>query len=199
MTLAILSLLAAALDLFAVGIAWRHARRVAHLTSGATRNLTASLKRVPHASRASELFQRAPPGSFEHTLAAELLAADTDAAKVAAANDALLEAEHALRRGAAWPRAGIRIALAGGLLFGLSAWLTTGNLRAAVILVAVGGASALLCIEAGRSAKRHADAQRADIDALITAVLGPLADPPPSPAEARGPAGRRPSRRRRSP
>ena len=198
MTLAILSLLAAALDLFAVGIAWRHARRVARLTSGATRSLTASLKRVPEESRASELAQRAPPGSFEHSLAAELLHATDDASRIAAANDALLEAEHALRRGATWPRAGIRLALAGGLLFGLSAWLATGNLRAAVILVALGGASSLLCIEAGRSAKRHADAQRADIAALITVLLGRLVDQPPSPGEARGLSGRRPSRRRRS-
>jgi hypothetical protein len=196
--LAILALLAAALDLFAAGIAWRHARRVARLTSGKTRSLTASLKRVPQGSRASELLQRAPPGSFEHTLAAELLHATADAARIAAVNDALLEAEHALRQGATWPRAGIRIALAGGLLFGLSAWLATGNLRAAVILVAMGGASSLLCIEAGRSAQRHADSQRADIDALVTVVLGPLVDPPPSPSEARAAAGRRPSRRRRS-
>lgn len=199
MTLAILSLLAAALDLFAAGIAWKHARRVARLTSGNTRSLASSLKRVPEGSRASELAQRAPSGTFEHTIATELLAASDDAARIAAVNDALLEVEHALRQGATWPRAGIRIALAGGLLLGLSAWLATGNLRAAVVLVAVGGASALLCVEAGRSAKRHAEAQRADIDALITVVLGRLAaDQPPLPGEARGPSGRRPSRRRRS-
>jgi Flp pilus assembly protein TadB len=154
---------------------------------------------VPEGSRASELAQRARPGTFEHEIATELLAAGDDAARIAAVNDALLEAEHALRQGATWPRAGIRIALAGGLLLGLSAWLATGNLRAAVVLVAVGGASALLCIEAGRSARRHTEAQRADIDALITVVMGSLAaDQPPLPGEARSPSGRRPSRRRRS-
>lgn len=198
MTLAILSLLAAALDLFAAGIAWTHARRVARLTSGSTRSLASSLKRVPEASRAGELAQRARPGTFEHTVATELLGASDDAARIAAVNDALLEAEHALRLGATWPRAGIRIALAGGLLLGLSAWLATGNLRAAVILVAASGASALLCVEAGRSARRHAEAQRADIDALITVVVGRLVDQPPLPGEARGPSGRRPSRRRSS-
>ena len=88
--------------------------------------------------------------------------------------------------------------LAGGLLLGLSAWLATGNLRAAVILVAVGGASSLFCIEAGRSAKRHAETQRVDIDALITVLVGRLVEQPPLPGEARGLSGRRPSRRRRS-
>jgi len=197
-TIAILSLLAAALDLFAAGIAWKHARRVARLTSGSTRSLASSLKRVPEAARASELAQRARPGSFEHDIATELLGAPDDASRIAAVNDALLDVEHALRQGAAWPRAGIRLALAGGLLLGLSAWLATGNLRAAVILVAVGGASSLLCVEAGRSAKRHAETQRVDIDALITVLLGHLVDPPPLPGEARGLSGRRPSRRRRS-
>ncbi len=198
MTIAILSLLAAALDLFAAGIAWKHARRVARLTSGETRSLVSSLKRVPEASRASELAQRARHGSFEHGIATELLGAPDDASRIAAVNDALLDAEHALRQGASWPRAGIRITLAGGLLLGLSAWLATGNLRAAVILVAVGGASSLFCIEAGRSAKRHAETQRVDIDALITVLVGRLVEQPPLPGEARGLSGRRPSRRRRS-
>jgi Flp pilus assembly protein TadB len=199
-TIAILSVLAAALGLFAAGLAWSHARRVARLTSGTTRSLATALKRVPEASRVSELERRAPPASFEHAIAIELRCAPDDAAKIAAVNDALLEAEHTLRQGATWPRAGIRIALAGGLLLGLSAWLATGNLRAAVILVAVGGAAALLCVEAGRSAKRHTEAQRADIDALITVVMGDLADQAAPPGERRGNAGhlgRRPTRRRR--
>jgi hypothetical protein len=196
-TIAILSVLAAALGLFAAGLAWSHARRVARLTSGNTRALTAALKRVAEESRASELARRAAPGSWEHEVATELLRAPDDAAKIAAVNDALLEVEYALRQGATWPRAGIRIALAGGLLLGLSAWLATGNLRAAVILVAVGGASSLLCVEAGRSAGRRTEAQRADIDALITVVMGRLADLAPPPGERRGHPGRRPTRRRR--
>lgn len=198
MTIAILALLAAALDFFAVGIAWRHARRIARLTSGDTRALITTLKRVPEASRLDEVSRRAPPGSFEHDLATELLAARDDAARIAAVNDALLDAEHALRQGATWPRAGIRVALAGGLLLGLSAWLARGDVRAAVILAAVGGAAALLCVEAGRTAERRAAAQRADIDALIGVLFGHLADVGPSPEARRGSAGRRPSRRRRS-
>jgi len=197
-TVAILSLLAAALGLFAAGLAWSHARRVARLTSPGTRGLTASLKRVPEEARPAELERRASPGSWEHSIATELLHAPDAAAKIAAVNEALLEVEHALRQGAAWPRAGIRIALASGLMLGLSAWLATGNLRAAVILVAVGGASALLCVEAGRSAKHHAEAQRNDIDALITVVMGRLAEQAPPRGERRGLAERRPSRRRRS-
>jgi hypothetical protein len=197
-TLAILSLLAAALALFAAGISWSHARRVARLTSGDTRALAASLKRVPEASRASELLRRAPSGSFEHDIATELLRATDDAARIAAVNDALLDVEHALRQGATWPRAGIRIALAGGLLLGLSAWLSTRDLRAAGILVAVGAAASLLCVEAGRTARRRADDQRAGIDALITVVLGHLADHAPPPGERRGSPGRRSTRRRRS-
>ena len=196
MTIALFSVLAAALGLFAAGLAWRHARRVARLTWSGTHGLTASLKRVPEEARLAELERRAPPGSWEHSVATELLHAPDDAARIAAVNDALLEVEHALRQGATWPRAGIRIALSSGLLLGLSAWLATANLRAAVILVAVGGASALLCVEAGRSAKRHAEAQRHDIDALITVALGHLADRPPPRVERRGVPSRRSSRRR---
>ncbi len=198
MTIAILSVLAAALGLFAAGLAWSHARRVAGVTLPGTRGLTASLKRVPEEARPAELERRAPPGSWEHGVATEFLHAPDAAAKIAAVNDALLEVEHALRQGATWPRAGIRIALAGGLLLGLSAWLATGNLRAAVILVAVGGVSALLCVEAGLRAKRHAEAQRNDIDALIAVVMGRLADQAPPHGERRGLPGHRPSRRRRS-
>jgi Flp pilus assembly protein TadB len=197
-TIAILSVLAAALSLFAAGLAWTHARRVARVTSGEARALANALKRVADESRASELERRAPAGSFEHTIAEALRDAPDDAAKIAAVNDALLDVEHALRQGAGWPRAGIRIALSSGLLLGLTTWLATGNLRAAVILVAVGGASALLCVEAGRSAARHAAAQRADIDALITVLVGGLADQAPPQGERRGASGRRPSRRRRS-
>lgn len=198
MTIAILSALAAALGVFAVGLAWSHARRVARATSGKARALATALKRVPEESRPSELERRAAPGSFEHTIATELHNAPDDAARIAAVNDALLDVEHTLRQGAGWPRAGIRISLAGGLLLGLSAWLATGNIRAAVILVAAGGASALLCIEAGRSAARHIEAQRADIDALITVVIGRLADQAAPQGERRGAPGRRPTRRRRS-
>ena len=198
MTIAIFALLAAALGLFAAGLAWSHARRVAGLTLPGTRGLTASLKRVPEEARPAELERRAPPGSWEHGVATELLHAPDDAAKIAAVNDALLEVEHALRQGATWPQAGIRIALAGGLMLGLSTWLATGNLRAAVILVAVGGISALFCVEAGRSARRHAEAQRNDIDALITVVMGRLAEHAPQHGARCGLAGHRPSRRRRS-
>ena len=198
MTIAILSVLAAALSLFAAGLAWSHARRVAHVTSGEARALATALKRVAEESRAGELERRAPAGGFEHTIAAALRDAPDDAAKIAAVNDALLDVEHALRQGAGWPRAGIRIALSSGLLLGLITWLATGNLHAAVILVAVGAASALLCVEAGRSAARHAEAQRSDIDALITVLVGALADQGPPPGERRGAPGRRPSRGRRS-
>ena len=198
MTIAILSVLAAALSLFAAGLAWSHARRVARVTSGQARALATALKRVAEESRVSELERRAPPGSFERTIAAALRDAPDDAAKIAAVNDALLDVEHALRQGVGWPRAGIRIALSSGLLLGLTTWLATGNLRVAVILVAVGGASALLCVEAGRSAARHTAAQRADIDALITVLAGHLAAQAPPQGERRGAPGRRPSRRRRS-
>ena len=198
MTIAILSVLAAALSLFAAGLAWTHARRVARVTSGQARALATALKRVAEESRVSELERRAPAGSFEHAIATALRDAPDDAAKIAAVNDALLDVEHTLRQGVGWPRAGIRIALSSGLLLGLTAWLATGNLRAAVILVAVGGASALLCVEAGRSAARYTAAQRSDIDALITVLVGNLADQAPPQAERRGVPGRHPSRRRRS-
>lgn len=198
MTIAILSALAAALFLFATALAWSHARRVARVTSSETRALATALKRVVEASRTSELERRAPAGSFEHAIATALRDAPDDAAKIAVINDALLDVEHTLRQGAGWSRAGIRIALSSGLLLGLTAWLATGNLRAAVILVAASGASALVCVEAGRSAARHTRAQRADIDTLITVLVGRLVDQAPPQRERRSVPGRRPSRWHRS-
>lgn len=198
MTIAILSVLAAALNLFAVGLAWSHARRVARATSGEARALATALKRVPEEARAGELERRAAPGSFEHSIAIELRDAPNDAAKIAAVNDALLDVDHALREGASWARAGIRIALAGDFLLALWDWLATETYRTPLILVALGVASALLCVEAGRSATRHTAAQRADIDALITVVIGRLADQAPPQGERHRGSGRRPSRRRRS-
>ena len=198
MTIAILAALAAAIFLFVTALTWSHVRRVARVTSGQARALATSLKRVAEDSRASELERRAPAGSFEHAIATALRDAPDDASKIAVINDALLDVEHTLRQGAGWSRAGIRIALSSGLLLGLTAWLATGNLRAAVILVAASGASALVCVEAGRSAARHDRAQRADIDALITVVVGRLVDQAPPQGERRGIPGRRPSRWRRS-
>jgi hypothetical protein len=197
-TIVLFSILATLLDIFAVGLSWTHARRVARVTSGDVRALTTALKRTPEADRAAELERRAHPGSFEHLIATELHQAPSDAAKITAVNDALLDVEHTFRKGATWPRAGIRIVLAGDFVLGLSTWFTTGNVRAAMILAASGGAAALLCVEARRSATRHIAAQRADIDALITVVLGSLVDRPPPPGEQRNAWRTRPSRRRRS-
>ena len=198
MTIAILAVLAAALNLFAVGIAWSHARRVARATSGDARALATALKRVAEESREAELERRAAPGSFEHLLATELRNAPDDAAKIAAVNHLLLDVEHTLHQGATWARAGIRISLAGDFLLGLCAWLATETYRAPLLFLAVGLASALLCLEARRSATRHIALQRADIDALITIVIGRLADRAAPQGERRRGSGRRPSRRRRS-
>ncbi len=198
MTIVVLSILAALLDVFAVGLAWTHARRVARVTSGDARALATALKRVPDAERVGELEGRAAPGSFERLIATELRQAPDDAARITAVNDALLDVEHTFRRSETWPRAGIRIVLAGDFVLGLSAWLATENVRAALILAASGGAAALLCVEARRSATRHIAAQRADIDALITVVLGALVDQAPPQGERRNAWRSRPSRRRRS-
>lgn len=174
MVLGLLVTLALLLGLGCALLSWAHVRRVGEATSGEAGALTLALKKVPDAERLDELGRRARPQSWEHRLVGDLREAPTAAAKIAAVNDALAEVEHTFRAGAGWPSGGIRIALFGGMLLGVSAWLAARDISYALGIVAIGAVSAGACFEAKRSAERRVTAQRRAIDDLVAIAVGRL-------------------------
>lgn len=173
MTGAVFFGLAVLVGVGSAALAWSQARRVAALTRADPAALALALKRIPVEKRLGELLRRAEPGSWEHELAAEVLAAPSDSAKLAAVNLALGDVEHALARGAGWPRAGVRIALLGDVLLGAVAYLADATqVRSSLGMAAIGVVSALTCIEAARSAERNAAKRRRGIDELVAATFG---------------------------
>jgi hypothetical protein len=175
---AIFLVLAVLVGVAAGALAWTQARRAASPTRGDTAGLALSLKRVPACDRLAELGKRAEPGSWEHALAHDALAASGQSARIAAVNLALADVEHALRLGAGWPGASVRIALLAAALLAFAAYLDGCGIKWSLVIVAVGGAAALTCVEAGRSARRNAARQRRAIDDLVAVVFDgmPLGD-----------------------
>jgi hypothetical protein len=172
--LALLTTLAALLGLGCVLLSWSHVRRIGEANSDDLGALTIALKKTPEAERLHELGRRARPASWEHRLAGELLEAPTAAVKIAAVNDALAELDHTFRAGAGWPSGAIRIALFGGMLLAVSAWLLAKDLSFALGIAAIGAVSAGACFEAERSARRRVTAQRRAVDDLVAAAVGRL-------------------------
>jgi hypothetical protein len=159
--------------LASAALAWGHVRRVTGATGADPEALALGLKRVPAAERIAELQRRARPGSWEHGLAAELLAAPGEGAKIAALNLAISDADHAMTRTARWPLTALRIALLGAGVLGFSAYIEDpAQLKWALATVAVGGVAAVACVEARRSGQRAAARQRRGIDALVAVALG---------------------------
>lgn len=169
-------------------LAWAHVRGVLRVTRADASALALTLKRVPQGERLQGLFKRTEPGTWEHELAREALAAPHEDARVRAANLALADLEHALLRAAGWPRAGLRIGLLGHAFLALAAYLAdrAHPAQIAAILV-VGALTALACVEARRSGDRAAVRQRRAVDALLGVVFseGP-ASPSPGPGARSG-------------
>jgi hypothetical protein len=186
--------LAALVGTGAVALAWSQARRAAASTRGDPVALALALRRLPAGERLGELLRRTIPGSWEHDLAAEALAAPDDATRVAAMNLALADVEHALTEGGLWPRTGVRIALFGAALCAFAAYFADGGWTKRVLAtLLIGAGAALACVEAGQRAARHATRQRRAIDDLIATVFGDTRKADAAPRRAL--AGRR--RRRR--
>ncbi|MFO0762302.1 MAG: hypothetical protein U0359_38035 [Byssovorax sp.] len=200
MAQALLIAMAVVLGAGCAWLSWAHVLRVGRATSGRASALAVALKRVPDAERVDELSRRADPGSWEHRFACEVGAAPTAAAKIVAVNDALGELDHLFQAGAGWPSAAIRIALFGGMLLAVSAWLDEHSLGAALGIALTGVLSAGACFEAKRSAERRVAAERKAIDDLVAVAVGSLdAGDEPMPPERRArrsarAAGRSPAR-----
>jgi hypothetical protein len=160
-----------------VVLAWTPARQAAASRSRA-RSLMRALAALPEDERIVTLARLAGALRWEGRLAADVLAASDERAKIAAVNDALAEVEHALHVGEAWPAASLRIALFGTTLLGIVAYLGARALLLALAIVGVGASAALACVEAGRALRRHAAAERQAVDALIAVAFGSLAAAP---------------------
>jgi hypothetical protein len=178
--------LGACVSVAAALLGWAQPRRAASATSTDLRALTLVLKPMPLGDRLAELERRAPPGTWEHDLAVDGRAA-SPAQRVAVVNMALADVEHALTRGEAWPRTGIRIALLGASFLGFAAFLGQAPITWCLGIVGLGVAGALACVEARRSAERHVTKQREAVDQLIATVFGdlPLAQGSPDPRRRR--------------
>jgi Flp pilus assembly protein TadB len=135
-----------------------------------------SLLRLPDDQRAPELARRSAAGSWEHSLATELVAAAGDQARIAAVNDAVAQLELRLEERAGWPSAALRIAALSALLLAVIAYLIH-RPDAVLPVLAVGGVGALVSLDAKKRAQRGAKAQREAIDALVAAVAGKLESP----------------------
>jgi hypothetical protein len=153
-------------------LAYGHVRAVCAVTHGDTPALAKALGRLPAQDRVPALLERTAPGSWEHALAAEVLAAPDADARVGAVNLALADAEHALGRTAQWPRAAWRLCAVTGLILAVPAYRADrADLRWPIAILVTGGVAMLGCAELGRSGARHAERQRRAIDALVAAAL----------------------------
>ncbi|WP_437596693.1 hypothetical protein WMF28_29440 [Sorangium sp. So ce590] len=155
-------------------ISWKHPAQVARATGGDLTALARSLRALPGEARLTELARRSPPESWERRLALEVMSAADPRAKIAAANDLLVELEQRLDAGAGWPRAAARLsALAALLLATLSFLARAGPSVIALVLVA-GAAGAIASAAAGRVGRTAASRKREAVDALVGVALGPL-------------------------
>lgn len=172
MTGAVFLALAVIVGAGCAALAWSQVRRAAAPTQGNPAALAAALRRLPAETRLRELSSRAERGSWEHQLAVEALDAPDGPARVGVVNLALAEVEHRLGEGAGWPRTGLRLALLAAALLAFIARLVDRDQTTwSLAIAAVGGLAALSCLEARRSAERHAAAQRRAVDDLVVAVF----------------------------
>ena len=184
MTGALLFALALIVAVASVTLASKHGRRALGLKRADLPALATTLERLPDTDRVAALLKNTEPGTWEHELAAEVLAAPDAEARVLSVNLALADVEHTLLGGAAWPPAALRIALLGTLFLAACAFLgDRGRPGWAMGIVGVGAVSALGCVEAGRAGTRRVERQRREIDALVGAAFalprGRTVPPPP--------------------
>ena len=114
---------------------------------------------------------RLPRGTWEHRLAREVLDAPAGSARIAAANDVLLDLNHEIDLGKSWSTAGVRIAIAGTGLLGLGAYLVRGGPVALAGALLIGFAGALASFWAGERGKERASVRREAFDGLVSALL----------------------------
>ena len=176
--------LACALSVACALLSARRGRRIEQMSVPSLRDLVRDLRKLPEADRPAELLARAPEGTWEHRLAAEVLDAAPGPARVAAANDVLMDLDHEIDVGKTWSTSGVRIAVAGGGLLALSAYLARAGAIAVAGALLIGFVGAAVSFWSGERGKERASVRREAFDALVTALLPDEA----SAARARRPA-----------
>ncbi|WP_437752913.1 hypothetical protein [Sorangium sp. So ce1389] len=176
-----LALLFIALSIAASGacaaVSWKHPAQVARATRATAGDLMAlarSLRALPVEARLAELARRSPPESWEHRLAHEVASVADPRAKIAVANDLLVEIEQRLDVGAGWPRAAARLSALSALLLATLSFLAQAGPSAIVLVLGAGAAGAIASAAAGRAGRAAASRKREAVDALIDVVMGPL-------------------------
>lgn len=180
--------LACALSVSCVLLSARRGRRIEQMSVPSLRDLVRELRKLPEPDRPAELLSRAPEGTWEHRLAAEVLDAAPGAARVAAANDVLLDLDHEIDLGKTWSTSGVRIAIAGTGLLGLAAYLARGGVIALTGALLIGFAGAAASYWSGERGKERASVRREAFDALVTALLPEEASASRARQRARRPA-----------
>lgn len=171
-----LTAFAAVVSALSALLAWAQVRRVSTITSLDAASVARSLRRLPDDQRAPELARRSAAGSWEHSLATELVDAPGNGARIAAVNDAVAQIQLRLEERAGWPSAALRIAALSALLLAVIA-IVVHRADAVLPVLAIGGAGVVVALDAKRRAQRGAKAQREAIDALVAAVAGKLESP----------------------
>lgn len=155
-------------------VSWRYPAQVAAATGADLTALARSLRALPIDARLAELVRRSPPESWERRLADELLSAAGPRARIAAANDLLVEIEQRIDVGAGWPRAAARLSALVALLLATLSFLAQAGPSVIVLVLGAGAAGAIASAAAGRAGRAAAARKREAIDALVDVVLGPL-------------------------
>ena len=155
-------------------LAWSYPLRAARLCRLDGTAWEKELDGLPLPERIGRLRREAPSGSWEANLGSELAAARDDRARALAINEAVSTAEHELEARRHRPRAALWLALASWAACAL-AGILSGARATLLYLLPVIASGVALCLQAARSGKRLAAAQRANIDALVGAVAGEIA------------------------
>lgn len=129
------------------------------------------MRRTPPGTRASLARRESRPGTWERSLADELVEAPTGDAAAVALDAALADLDATLRSARGWSAAALRLALLGGLLGAATAAIRASLLGAAVAAV-LGGAGAAASAFLGRRAAAAEAEQRRRADDLVTLLAG---------------------------
>lgn len=168
---AVFLVLALALAAGCFVLSGRRARRIDAMSVPSLRDLVRDLRKLPVDERPAELHRRAAPETWEHRLASEVLEAPAGGARVAAANEVLLDLDHEIDVGKTWATAAVRLAIAGTGLLGLGAYLLKGGVIALAGTLLIGFAGSAACFMAGERGKDRASVRREAFDALVSALL----------------------------
>ena len=166
----------------------RRARRIDQMSVPSLRDLVRELRKLAVDDRPAELLRRATEGTWEHRLATELLDAPPGDARVAAANEVLIDLDHEIDIGKTWSTTSVRIAVAGTGALGVGAYLRGGVIALAGALL-IGAVGAIVSYWSGERGKERASARREAFDALVSSLL---------PEEAAATRAQRARRRSRS-